>query len=521
MLLETSTIPAMMSHSAAVYRDRTAVEDGDVKLTYGELDELRLEVARALIALGVQPGDTVGILAPNCFEWVAAALGIQTLGAVLLPLNTRMKGSELSDILQRGEARFLFSIGDFLDIYYPDLLGDERPEQLEQVVVLRSARPGDMSWESFLAHAGEVPREVAEEHAARVSAEHTADLMFTSGTTGRPKGVMTGHGQNLKVFHYYSGVLGLQPGDRYLIVSPFFHSFGYKAGMLSALIRGATILPHQVFDAEAVLERVHRDRVHILPGPPTLYMSMLAHPRLAEYDCSSLRVAITGAAAIAPSLIQRMWSELGFEVVLTAYGLTEACGCSTICQPEDDAETIAHTSGRALPGMELRVVDSQGNPLPAGEAGEIVIRGYGVMQGYLNDPDATSEAIDADGWLHTGDIGTLDERGYLRITDRLKDMFIVGGFNCYPAEIERLLVAHPAIAQVAVIGVPDERMGEVGKAFVVLREDSSAEPEQLQRWAREHMANYKVPRYFEIVSSLPTNASGKVVRYQLRDSQSA
>ena len=520
-MLENPTIPAMMSRAAQSFRDQVAIEDGDVTLTYDELDQLRWQVARALIALDIQPGETVGVLAPNMFEWVVAALGIHTAGAVLLPLNTRMKGAELCDILEQSRARLLFSIGDFLDIYYPDLLGEEPPATLQQVVVLRSARGQDMGWDTFLSHANSVDMSVAIERASQVTPEHTADLMFTSGTTGRPKGVMTGHGQNLEVFQYYSGVLGLQPGDRYLIVSPFFHSFGYKAGMLSALIRGATILPHQVFDAEAVLERVHHDRIHILPGPPTLYMSMLAHPRLKDYDCSSLRVAITGAAAIAPSLIQRMWSELGFKVVLTAYGLTEACGCTTICQSDDDAETIAHTSGRALPGLELRIVDSEGNPLPANEPGEIVIRGYSVMQGYLDNPEATREAIDADGWLHTGDIGTLDERGYLRITDRLKDMFIVGGFNCYPAEIERLLTAHPAIAQVAVIGVPDERMGEVGKAFVILREDSQVEPAELIRWAREHMANYKVPRYVEIVRELPTSAAGKVVRYQLRDAQPA
>lgn len=521
MLLENATIPAMMTHAATIYRDRVAIEDGDTTLTYGELDALRLQIARALMAFDIQPGDTVGVLAPNNYEWVAAALGIQTAGAILVPLNTRMKSEELCGILQQSETKLLFSIGDFLDSYYPSLLGEQPPAALKQLVVLGSARAGDMSWDEFLAHADKVDLEAAEQRAAQVMPEHTSDLLFTSGTTGRPKGVMTGHGQNLEVFNYYSGVLGLQPGDRYLIVAPFFHSFGYKAGMLSSLIRGATILPHQVFDAEAVLERVHRDRIHILPGPPTLYMSMLAHPRLKDYDCSSLRVAITGAAAIAPTLIQRMWSELGFQVVLTAYGLTEGCGCSTICQPDDDAETIANTSGRALPGLEVRIVDGEGNALSAGEAGEIVIRGFGVMQGYLNNPEATREAIDEDGWLHTGDIGTLDEKGYLRITDRLKDMFIVGGFNCYPAEIERLLAAHPAIAQVAVIGVPDERMGEVGKAFVVLREDSTAEPEELLRWSREHMANYKVPRYFEIVSSLPTSAAGKVVRYQLRESESA
>lgn len=521
MLLETSTIPAMMSRSAELYPDHLAIEDGAVKLTYRALDELRFEATRALMALGIEPGDTVGVLAPNGYEWVVAALAIQSAGAIVLPLNTRMKSNELCDILARGRVKLLFSVGQFLDAYYPDLLGDQPPQTLKHLVVFGEAKPEHCNWETFLSKAKQVSLAEAKTRASNVRAEDTADLMFTSGTTGRPKGVMSGHGQNLEVYQYYSGVLGLVPGDRYLIVSPFFHSFGYKAGMLSALIRGVTILPHQVFEAEQVMRRVHQDRISVLPGPPTLYMTMLAHPKLKDYDFSSLRVAITGAAAIAPSLIQRMWSELGFKVVLTAYGLTEACGCSTICQAEDDAETIANTSGRALPGLEVRIADEHGTTLPANTAGEILVRGYGVMQGYLDDPEATAEAIDAEGWLHTGDIGTLDEQGNLRITDRLKDMFIVGGFNCYPAEIERLLTAHPAIAQVAVIGVPDERMGEVGKAFVVLREDSSATAEQLQSWAREHMANYKVPRYFELVQSLPTSASGKVVRYQLREAQTA
>jgi acyl-CoA synthetase (AMP-forming)/AMP-acid ligase II len=231
---------------------------------------------------------------------------------------------------------------------------------------------------------------------------------------------------------------------------------------------------------------------------------------------SSLRVAVTGAAAIAPSMIHRMRDELGFKIIVTAYGLTECCGVATICDRDADAETIANTSGRAMPGIELRCINDADQPVPAGSEGEVVMRGYNVMQGYFNNPEATAETIDAEGWLHTGDIGILDANGNLRITDRLKDMYIVGGFNCYPAEVERILTAHPAIAQVAVIGVPDERQGEVGKAFVVLRPGATLDAAGLVAWSRENMANYKVPRHVDIVTALPMNASGKVLKYQLR-----
>ena len=330
-------------------------------------------------------------------------------------------------------------------------------------------------------------------------------------------GVMTTHGQNLRTFACWREVAGLREGDRYLIVNPFFHAFGYKAGWMSAIMCGATILPHQVFDVPAVLERIGRDRISMLPGPPTLYQAILADPDLGRHDLSSLRLAVTGAAAIPVELIHRMREELGFETVITGYGLTETSGVVSMCRQEDDAETIATTSGRAIPDLEVRCVDAAGKEVPRGDPGEVVVRGYNVMKGYFEDEAETAKAIDAEGWLHTGDVAVMDERGYLRITDRIKDMFIMGGFNCYPAEIENLMYGSGMFSQVAVIGVPDERMGEVGMAWVVPAPGQESTPESVIAWCREHMANYKVPRFVEIVDELPTTASGKVMKFKLRE----
>jgi acyl-CoA synthetase (AMP-forming)/AMP-acid ligase II len=271
-----------------------------------------------------------------------------------------------------------------------------------------------------------------------------------------------------------------------------------------------------VFDAGAVLERIGKERISVLPGAPTLYQSLLAHPDRAKVDLSSLRVAVTGAAPVPVELVERMRRELGFEVVVTAYGLTESSGTVTMCLPSDDAETISTTSGRPIAGVEVRCVGNDGRETPPGEAGEIQVRGFNVMRGYLDDPAETAKTIDAEGWLHTGDVGVLDGRGYLRITDRIKDMFIVGGFNCYPAEIENLMYGQGGIAQVAVVGIPDDRQGEVGVAYVVPKPGAELTSQAVIAWCREHMANYKVPRRVEIVPALPTNASGKVLKYELR-----
>lgn len=515
-------LPALLRQSAQQHGSRPAIVDGDITLTYADLLQRSEQVARSLIALNVQAGDRVALWAPNVYEWIVAACGVHAAGAILVPLNTRMKGAEAADILERSGAKLLFCIGDFLQQHYPALLRDCRPATLAHVVVLRGqpradvALPGDHAWENFLALGQAVPVQQVHEREAALHADSTADLMFTSGTTGRPKGVMAAHGPTIRAFDEWARVVGLTPDDRYLIVNPFFHTFGYKAGWVAAFVQGATVYPEQVFDADAVLQRIARDRISFLPGPPTLFLTMLAHPRLQEFDLSSLRSSVTGAASVPPVLIRRMREELGIANVTTAYGLTECGGCATVCDPADSVETVASTCGRALPGTEVRCVDEEGHSVPPGQPGEVLLRGYHIMQGYFEDEAATREAIDAEGWLHTGDVGVLDDKGYLRITDRLKDMFIVGGFNCYPAEIERLLADHPDIAQVAVVGVPDERMGEVGCACIITRSGQPLDSAELIAWARAHMANYKVPRYVLNFESFPVNASNKVVKRELQ-----
>jgi len=510
------TLPSMVAAALDRYGDRPAIEDGDLRLTFAELAEQAQRASRAFLAAGVEHGDRVAIWAPNVAEWVVAAIGLQSVGAVLVPVSTRYKGAEAGYVLRKSGAVMLCTIAGFLDTDYVGMLADQELPELERIVLLRGEATGAESWQSFLASGQGVSEQAVRARAEAVTPDDLLDMLFTSGTTGRPKGVITAHGQNLAVYEAWSGGVGLREGDRYLVVAPFFHSFGYKAGWLASVMRGATILPHLVFDAEAVLERIDRERISVLPGAPTIYQSLLAVPDRARFDLSSLRLAVTGAAAIPVELIHRMRDELGFETVLTAYGLTESCGTVTMCSPDDDAETIATTSGRAIPGVEVRCVDSDGKEVPTGSPGEIVVRGYNVMRGYFDADDQTREAINAEGWLHTGDIGVLDARGNLRITDRLKDMFIIGGFNCYPAEIENLMFAHPSIAQVAVIGIPDERMGEVGMAFVVPAAGRTPVPAALTTWCREQMANYKVPRRIEIVEALPINAAGKVDKVGLR-----
>jgi acyl-CoA synthetase (AMP-forming)/AMP-acid ligase II len=325
------------------------------------------------------------------------------------------------------------------------------------------------------------------------------------------------HGRTLSVATDWVEMTGLCADDRYLMMNPYFHMFGLKAGILACVVSGATMLPEAVFDVDHILQRVDGEGVTVLPGPPTLYQAILDHPDRAGHRLSTLRVAVTGAADIPVELVRRIDDELPFSTVITGYGLTEA-GTAVSTSPEDDVETIATTVGRPRPGFEIRIVDDD-RDVAAGEPGEVVLRGASVMAGYLDDPEATGLALSADGWLRTGDIGVVDGAGCLRIVGRVKDMFIVGGFNAYPAEIENLMLHHPDIRQVAVIGIPDERLGEVGMAFVVRSGEVSA-PEIVE-WCRAQMANYKVPRMVEIVDELPVNATGKVMKDLLRQQVAA
>ena len=493
--LQWGAIPGLLRDAASRHGERVAIEDGQVSLTFSELLAVVERAARGLWSMDIVHGDRVAIWAPNVWEWVVAALAIHEVGGVLVPINTRYKGAEARYIIDKSGAKALFTVDGFLGLDFASML--ERPDL--PTVIFRQ------NWDAFL--------EAGTDGTSTTTGDDLSDILFTSGTTGHPKGVMTTHAQSLRAFADWSEVVGLRAGDRYLVVAPFFHCFGYKAGWLACLMTGATIVPQPVFDAAAVLERVGRDRISVLPGPPALYQSFLLKD-LDGIDLSSLRLAVTGAASIPVRLIERMRDELGFETVITGYGLTEACGIATMCRFDDDPETIAKTSGRAIPEVEVLVVDPDGNEVERGQPGEVVVRGYNVMTGYFDDPENTADAI-RDGWLHTGDIGVMDERGYLRITDRLKDMFICGGFNAYPAEIEHALLEHDAVADVAVIGIPDPRLGEVGMAWIV--PNGELDSDALIAWARERLANFKVPRRVALIDALPRNASAKVMKFELRE----
>ena len=510
--LNASTIPALIKLQADNLSSKAALISDHETLSFTDLDKFSTNIATHLIHIGFLPGDRAAVWAPNMNEWVLAAIAIHKAGGVLVPINTRMKGKEAAYILNNSEAKVLFSVKTFLGTDYFELLENEELPYLKYQISLDEdeSKESDQSFKNFKEQALDVKL-------PEISENDMADIIFTSGTTSKPKGVISSHLQNIKVFDYWSTYIGLNANDQYLIVNPFFHTFGYKAGWLASIMRGATAYPCPVFDADNIIKIINEHKISMLPGPPTLYQSILTSQLIETADISSLRLGVTGAASIPIQLIKDMKERLGFETVITAYGLTESTGVVTMCTPNDDYETIASTSGCAIADVEVKCVNKDNQEVPVGEPGEILVRGYNITQGYFNDPKATKETIDEEGWLHTGDIGILDQNGYIKITDRSKDMFIVGGFNAYPAEIENILCDHPAISQAAVIGIADERMGEVAKAFVVLKPNHELHEDALTKWSKENMANYKVPREIEFVEALPTNAAGKVMKYILKE----
>ena len=513
--LQQHTVPELIKQQAELFSSKPALISDTEELSFSDLDNLSSNIAYHLINLGVSHGDRVAIWAPNMNEWVLAAIAIHKAGGVLVPINTRMKGKEAAYILNNAQAKILFSVQNFLGTDYFKMLEKEDLPDLQCQISLDESDAND-SIQSF----SRLREQSSKAELPQVNETDMADIIFTSGTTGKPKGVISTHIQNIKVFDYWSTFVGLNENDQYLIVNPFFHTFGYKAGWLASVMSGATAYPCPVFDADKIIEMIDKQKISMLPGPPTLYQSILTSNLIGTMDISSLRLGVTGAASIPVQLIKDMKEKLGFETVITAYGLTESTGVVTMCTPNDNYETIATTSGCAIADVEVKCINQDGQEVPAGEPGEILVRGYNITQGYFNNPEATQEAIDNKGWLHTGDIGILDDNGYIKITDRSKDMFIVGGFNAYPAEIENILCDHPAISQAAVIGIEDERMGEVAKAYVVLKPNQALDSDSLLQWSKDNMANYKVPREIVFVKELPTNAAGKIMKYLLKDESS-
>jgi acyl-CoA synthetase (AMP-forming)/AMP-acid ligase II len=516
--LRFGTIPRMAAASAAAWPDELAVVDGAARLTFADVAAEMHAVAAALLAAGIERGDRVALWAPNSASWITAALGIQGAGAWLVPLNTRFKADEAAYVLDRTDAAALFVVEAFMDIDYAGELTRAAPGLRALRNVIRIPAPGTRTSESWrqLLSAGGDHVEHADAAIAATGADDISDVIFTSGTTGKPKGVMLRHGTSLRCYESFNEAYGLGEGSRHLITTPFFHCFGYKAGWMVSLMTGATTYPKAVFDADETLTLVATEGITHMPGAPTVFSSLIDAPSRADTDLSSLDTAIVAAATIPIDLVREMSSELRFRTVMSGYGLTENHALGTFTRRTDPIDTAARTVGHPAPGIELRIVDDQGVDQPTDTQGELLIGGYAHMSGYYDEPEATAEVLH-DGWLHTGDIGAIDTDGRLRITDRKKDMLIVGGFNVSPAEVECALLRMDGLAQAAVVGVPDARLGEVACAYVVPVAGAHLEPDAVVAFARAAMANYKVPRRVHVVDSLPTNATGKVQRHLLRD----
>jgi HIP---CoA ligase len=509
MTPDLRTIPQVLDRIADQLSDHDALVTDNRQLTYGQLRTGVRQAAAAMIDLGVGAGDRVAIWCPNTWHWVVACLATHYAGGVVVPLNTRYTASEATDILSRTGAPLLVAAGEFLGADKAASIDRDALPDLRHVIRVPIEK-NDGTWDEFVARGTDLG--AVDARAAAVAADDVSDILFTSGTTGRSKGALCAHRQSLDAPAAWAACGQLTSDDRYLCINPFFHNFGYKAGILACLQTGATLIPQLTFDPEKAMAAVQEHRITVLPGPPTIYQTLLDHPKRGEYDLTSLRFAVTGAATIPVVLIERMQTELDIDIVLTAYGLTEASGFGTMCRADDDAVTVATTCGRPIADFELRI----DGPADDG-AGEVLLRGPNVMLGYLDDPDATAAAIDSDGWLHTGDVGRVDDNGNLQITDRLKDMYICGGFNVYPAEIEQVLARLDGVAEAAVIGVADERLGEVGKAFLVVKPGAKLDEKTVIAYTREHLANFKTPRSVEFLDVLPRNPGGKVVKPLLRE----
>lgn len=515
---EARTIPDWLRRNAARLGDRPALVDSETSLSFSELSDAMTVAGKAMLAAGIEHGDRVALWAPNSVRWVEAALGAWSIGATIVPVNTRFKGEEASWVLRRTNAKLLITARTFLGLNFVEMLRFADPELAEMPTVLLDGNPGSgQDWLEFLNGASSVTEDAFRTATLAVDADTVSDILFTSGTTGTPKGAVNTHCRNITAFISYGERLGITEEDRALLVLPLALNFGLKGIFLPFMMFGACCVIAAVHDADGIAKLVEREQITALPGPPALFSDLLDGHDAAAANLSSLRFAVTGSTTISPDFIRWIRASGLFDTIFTAYGMTEIAGSVSLSLPDDTPERIAETSGKVLNGYEVKIVDGDGNQLGAEQQGEIVVRSASVMQCYLDDQKATAAALDADGWFHTGDVGILSTDGYLAITDRIKDMYIVNGFNVYAAEVERMLCNHPAIGQCAVVGVPDERTGAVGFAFVLPTDASEPpSPEAVIVWAKDRMANYKVPRHVELVGEFPLSASMKVMKEGLR-----
>jgi fatty-acyl-CoA synthase len=513
--LRGETIGRMWNDVVAAHGARPALVSRHqaIRWTYTELQEQVERCARALLAAGVAKGDRVGIWSPNNAEWVIVQFATAKIGAILVNINPSYRAHELEYALRQSGCSLLILAPGFKDADYRDLLSAVDAPKLERSVVL------GREWDELLALADLVGNDALSAREAECDFDEPINIQYTSGTTGFPKGATLSHHNILNNGFFIGEILGYTPEDRICIPVPFYHCFGMVLGNLAVVTHGACIvLPGEAFDPRSVLETVAEERCTSLYGVPTMFIAELADPDFAGYNLTSLRTGIMAGSPCPIEVMKRVQSEMHMNEVTICYGMTETSPVSTQTRRDAPLEKQVSTVGMVHPHVEVKVVDaSTGRTLQRGETGELCTRGYCVMLGYWENEDATREAIDAARWMHTGDLATMDDEGYVNIVGRIKDMIIRGGENVYPREIEEFLYTHPAIADVQVIGVPDERYGEEVCAWVVLREGADLDEDELKEFCRGKIARFKIPRYMRFVDAFPMTVTGKVQKFKLRE----
>jgi fatty-acyl-CoA synthase len=530
------TLGSILDRIGEKYPKQEAMVCGTERVTYDTMMDKVNSIANAMLKMGIKKGDKVAIWISNIPEWVYIHFACVKIGAPVIPINTRYKVHELEYILRQSDSTTLFMMDKFLKIDFIPMINEVCPELKECVpgelkceklpllkrivVVGEQSYPGMIDYkdvvESGKDYAASTELKKAQE---AVEPEDVYIIPFTSGTTGFPKGVVTTHSQYVRVVSSLSDRFQVNENDRILVVSPFYHNMGNMTGMTLGASNGACILPMEAFDPGEALRLIDEEKVTNFTGSPTMYIMMLDHPDFPNRDTSVIKSTVIGGADVSPDLVRTIIAKMGIKDLISGYGMTENTGISTNTRRGDPPELVANTCGKLIfEDCELKIFDPDtSKEVPTGKQGEIRTRGWFVMQEYYKQPEETAEAFDSNGWFHTGDLATMDENGYLKITGRLKDMFITGGVNAYPAEIESFLMTHPKIAMVAVAGVPDRRMGEVAMAFVRLKEGETATAEEIIEFAREKMANYKAPKYVRFVDDFPMTATGKIQKFILKD----
>jgi fatty-acyl-CoA synthase len=513
------TIGADLARVIARFGDREALVEavGGRRWTYSELGRAVDEVALGLLAKGIGKGDRVGIWAPNCPEWVLVQYATARIGAILVNVNPAYRVHELAYVLQQAGVRLLVSVTHHKSSDYRGMIEQVRAETpaLCEVVYV-----GDPSWDGLVTAGSAVPHTRLAECEAELSADDPVNIQYTSGTTGFPKGATLSHRNILNNGYWVGETIGYTEHDRVCLPVPFYHCFGMVMGNLGATSHGACIvIPAPAFDPVATLRAVQDERCTSLYGVPTMFIAELDHPDFAGYDLTSLRTGIMAGSPCPEEVMKRVVAEMHMAEVSICYGMTETSPVSTQTRRDDDLAHRTATVGRVLPHIEVRIADpATGATVPRGEPGELCTRGYSVMLGYWQEPARTAEVIDADRWMHTGDLAVMNDDGYVRIVGRIKDMIIRGGENVYPREIEEFLYSHPKIADVQVVGVPDPKYGEEIAACVILRDpQGTLTQEELALYCRSRLAHFKVPRHLEILDSFPMTVSGKVRKVELRE----